>query len=387
MKRIREVPGRPGVTLFQAVYEMDNLKLAHWNASHGKKWYPEVKMVNEDPEYYLKEIQHLLKTKTYRNSEYDIFDRRENDKIRKIYKLPYYPDRIIQWALLQIIGPILEKQFTKDTYSSIRGRGPLQCMLQVSKDIRNDPDNTMWCLKIDIHHFYQSIDHYILKEKYCHLFKDDDLLWLIFEIIDSVTENEGIPIGNYTSQYSGNLYLSSFDHWIKEEMKVKYYYRYMDDMVFLSNDRDFLHNLLNNITTRLKEVERLNLKSNYQIFSVYDRGIDFVGYRMFNNYILTRKRIHHRFVSLCKYLIKKDELSEHDISSLFSYIGFLQHANTWNLQKKYYEPIKMKFGLPNEIKTNHKSPITNQTRDLTPEEAEIIDQQLNSEATETGVTL
>jgi hypothetical protein len=354
VKRIKEVPGYPGVTLFQAVCDIDNLRRAHLNASRGKTWYPEVKMVNIDPDYYLYEIQYMLTTKSYRNSSYEIFDRVENNKIRKIYKLPYYPDRIIQWALLQIIGPIIEKQFTKDTYSSISGRGPIQCMLNVSNDIRHDPNNTQWCLKIDIRHFYQSINHNILKEKYKKLFKDDNLLWLLFEIIDSVSDNEGVPIGNYTSQYSGNLYLSSFDHWIKEDMKVLHYYRYMDDMVFLSDDKSFLHKLLEKIICRLNNIELLELKDNYQIFSIYDRGIDFVGYRMFHNYTLIRKRIHNRFIILCKHLITKKSLNKHDISSLFSYIGFIQHANTWNLQIKYYEPIKNKFGLQNKIKTNYK---------------------------------
>ena len=352
MRRHKYVPGRPGVTLFDAVCEIDNLRLAHENASRGKKWYPEVKMVNENPDMFLYSIRDILLNKEYTNSKYCIFDRRENEKIRKIYKLPYYPDRIIQWALLQIISPILEKTFTKDTYSSIPGRGPLNCMMNVSKALYKNPEETRYCLKIDIHHFYQSINHDILKEKYLDIFKDKNLLWLIFIIIDSVSDNEGIPIGNYTSQYSGNLYLSEFDHWIKEEIHVKYYFRYMDDMVFLSDSKEFLHDLLYKIIERLNVKEKLELKRNYQIFPSTIRGLDYVGYRMFGDKILIRNRIHDRFVRLCNRLINKDELSEHDRSSLFSYIGFLQHANTYNLQKKYYEPIKIKFNLSNEIKTN-----------------------------------
>ena len=351
MRRYKYVPGRPGVTLFDAVCEIDNLRLAHENASRGKKWYPEVKMVNKNPDMFLYAIQEMLLSGEYVNSEYNIFDRRENEKIRKIYKLPYYPDRIIQWALLQIIAPILEKTFTKDTYSSIPGRGPLNCMMNVSNALYKDPEGVWYCLKIDIHHFYQSINHDILKRKYLDIFKDDKLMWLICVIIDSVSENEGVPIGNYTSQYSGNLYLSEFDHWIKEDIGVKYYFRYMDDMVFLSGSKEFLHDLLYKIIERLDVKEKLELKSNYQIFPSKIRGIDYVGYRMFGGYALIRNRIHDRFVRLCKSLMSKDTLSEHDRSSLFSYVGFLQHANTYNLQEKYYIPIKMKFGLCNEIKT------------------------------------
>ena len=148
MKRYKYVPGKPGVTLFDAVCDINNLRLAHTNASKGKHWYSEVKMMNEDPDKYLYNIQHMLQTHTYCNSKYIVFNRQENEKIRTIYKLPYYPDRIIQWALLQVISPIIEKTFTKDTYSAIPGRGPIKCMLQLSDDVRNDPDNTLFSYAI-----------------------------------------------------------------------------------------------------------------------------------------------------------------------------------------------------------------------------------------------
>lgn len=351
LKRYKYDPGNPGVTLFDSITSMENLRLAHKNASKGKSWYEEVEMVNRNPDFYLSSIHQMLIDKTYENSLYDVFEKREGEKIRKVYKLPYFPDRIIQWAILQVIGPIIEKKFIKNTYSAISGRGPVQCMLTLSKDVRNDPDGTMFCLKIDIHHFYQSIDHIILKKKYLNLFKDENLLWLLFVIIDSVPDDEGIPIGNYTSQYSGNFYLSDFDHWIKEVCLVKYYYRYMDDMVFLASDKLYLHQLLDKIIDRFHNEERLVLKENYQIFPIISRGIDYVGYRIFFDYVLIRRRIERNFVILCEKIIRMDELTNHYRSALFSYIGFLQHANTYNLQKKYYEPIKIKFNLSNMIKT------------------------------------
>ena len=233
MKRKLYDPAMPGTcTLFSSITSIRNLELAHAHASHGKAWYPEVKMVNENPQFFLEQIQDMLHNKTYHTSEYRIFTKNENGKDRKIYSLPYYPDRIVQWAIIQVIGPILEKHFIYDCYSSIKGKGPLLCANRVYKAMHYHPDDTKACLKIDIHHFYPSINQSILKEKYARLFKDRDLLWLIYEIIDSLPEDEGIPIGNYLSQYSGNLYLSQFDHWIKEVVGIKYYFRYMDDMVF-----------------------------------------------------------------------------------------------------------------------------------------------------------
>lgn len=352
MKRYKFVPGLPGVTLFSAVCSMDNLERAHKNASSNKGWYREVKMVNKNPEKYLKEIQDSLLNKTYHTSKYEIFERQENDKVRKIYKLPYYPDRIVQWALLQVIAPIIENTFTIDTYSSIPHRGPLICMKKLYNAVHTDFDNTMYCLKIDIHHFYPSINHDILKDKYARLFKDPDILWLIYEIIDSVNEDEGIPIGNYLSQYSGNFYLTAFDHWVKEIMGVKHYYRYMDDMVFLANDKCFLQNLLAEIVKYLDN-EKLTLKNNYQIFNTDDRGIDFVGYVVHRDHVLIRKRIRNHYRSaVIRY--SDTDITDSHLSSYSSYTGFLQHANTYNLQSKYGKPVIDNWGLDNNIKTNIK---------------------------------
>ena len=95
----------------------------------------------------------------------------------------------------------------------------------------------------------------------------------------------------------------------------------------------------------------LKLKSNYQIFPIADRGIDYVGFIMYPEYTLIRNRIKMNFITLCEYLWKQDVLTDHYRSALFSYLGFLQHSNTFNLQYKYYEPIRLKFRLPNMIKT------------------------------------
>lgn len=341
MKRYKYVPGLPGVTLFSAVCNMENLKRAHKNASRGKKWYPEVKMIEQDLDKYLGTIMALLLGGEYHTSKYDIFFKRENDKMRKIYRLPYFPDRIVQWAILQVIAPILEKHFTNDTYSSIPGRGPLLCAQRVYNSMHFDWEKTRYCLKIDIHHFYPSINHDRLKEKYSKLFKDDKLLALIYEIIDSVPENEGVPIGNYLSQYSGNLYLSDFDHWIKEEQHVNDYYRYMDDMLFFSDSKEFLHELLYNIEKYLNE-EKLTLKHNWQVFDTFSRSVDYCGYVMFHDHILVRKRIRDRYIDVVERCLRYG-MTEHLRASYCSYRGWLEHSNTRNLFEKYGNILEAKY--------------------------------------------
>jgi excinuclease ABC subunit A len=120
---------------------------------------------------------------------------------------------------------------------------------------------------MDIKKYYPSIDNEILKQIIRKNIKDKNLLWLFDEIIDST---KGIPIGNYLSQYFGNLYLSEVDHFCKSN--VKYYFRYCDDMVILHKHKDFLHSLKNQIEKRLNNDLNLILKQNWQVFSVDIRG-------------------------------------------------------------------------------------------------------------------
>lgn len=149
---------------------------------------------------------------------------------------------------------------------------------------------------MDITKFYPSIDHNILKSIISRKIKDTKVLEILYEIIDSVNGingiyGKGVPIGNYLSQYFANLYLTGFDHWCKEELKCRYYYRYADDIVILGESKAHLRNVLVAIKLYLKHVLKLGVKGNYQIFPVESRGIDFVGYVFRHDYIRVRKGI------------------------------------------------------------------------------------------------
>lgn len=323
---------------------MDNLILAHKNAKKGKGWYKEVIMVDENPDYYLKTLQEMLINKTYQTSEYETFIKNDSGKAREIYKLPYFPDRICQWAVMQIIEPILLRNFTNDTYSAIPGRGIHLCLERLRKAIQSDVPGTQYCLKLDCKKFYPSINHDILKKKYRRLFKDPNLLWLLDEIIDSTEGNTGIPIGNYISQYSGNFYLSSFDHWIKEDKGIKYYYRYMDDIVILGNSKEKLHELKLEIEEYLHENLKLRIKEDWQVFPTFVRGIDFVGYRVFLNYTLLRKstckNFKRKMLDIRKKIESGKEMNYSEWCSINSYKGWLMHCDSYRLSEKYIKPIQ-----------------------------------------------
>ncbi len=283
---------------------MENLYLAHKNARKGKAHYTEVKMVDSNPDYYLRQIHEMLKNKTYKTSPYEIFTKIDKGKEREIYKLPYYPDRIVHWAIVQIIEPIWMKTFIYDTYSSLKGRGIHKGLLRLHKAMK-DKENTQYCLKFDIKKFYPSINHRILKQIIRKKIKDKDLLWLLDSIIDSVEGETNVPIGNYLSQYFGNLYLTYFDHYLYEKLILK-------------------------------------IKENWQVFPTYIRGVDFLGYRSFGGYTLLRKSTAKTFKRKMRKLKKKESLTDRDICSIMSYKGWLKWCDGYNLEKKYIEPLLLK---------------------------------------------
>jgi len=274
--------------LFQEICSRDNLYKAHCNARKGKTNRTEVKAVDDDLNWCISVIQEMLLTETHEVSEYTVFKKHDGNKTREIYKLPYFPDRIIQWAILQVIGKYFDKRFIYDTYSSIKGRG-IHFGVQRVKNSLKDRENTKYCLKMDVRKYYPSIDQSILKQKLWQLFKDIALLDLLFTIINST--KYGVPIGNYLSQYFANYYLSDYDHWMKERHREKYYHRYMDDVCILHKNKNRLHYLRRETNWYWKEKLNLEMKANWQIFPVANRGIDFLGYRFYHDKTMLRKRI------------------------------------------------------------------------------------------------
>lgn len=366
--------------LFNSICSMDNLYRAYQNAKSGKGWYKEVKQIEKRPFYYLAGLQYMLKNHLFKTSDYEIFILNEGKKKRDVYKLPFFPDRIAQWAILQVIEPFLLANMTADTYSAIPGKGiqPIVDDLRghyktkiidgkkksvwVPSILLTDEENTRYCYKIDLHHYYQSINHEVLKQKFRKVFKDSELLWLLDEITDSIntaTEedlielslsgeievdpNTGIPIGNYMSQYSGNFYLSSFDHWVKEELHTKHNYRYMDDVVIFSSSKEELHEIHKKVTAYLRDYLHLNIKGNYQIFPTKVRGVDFVGYRFFGEYTLLRKSTAINFKRKMRACRKKMENNipptYSEWCSFNSYKGWLGNCDSYRLSKKYIEPL------------------------------------------------
>lgn len=306
--------------LYERIFSIENLMLADTIARRGKLNKPEIIEWDQNREPNIMELHEELMSKTYKTSEYIIFTIFER-KERVIFKLPYR-DRVVHHAVMNILESIFVSTFTADTYSCIKKRG-IHAAERALKEGLKDIAETRYCLKLDIRKFYPSVDHAIMKQLLRKKIKDQDLLWLLDEIIDSA---DGLPIGNYLSQYFSNFYLTYFDHWLKEEKRVKYYFRYADDMVILSDNKPYLHNLLSEIRNYMQGNLKLEVKGNYQVFPVKNRGIDFVGYVFFHTHVLLRKSIKQSFA---RCVARKG-----NPQSIASYKGWAKHCNSINLLKK-----------------------------------------------------
>ena len=322
--------------LYEQICTLENLELADEKARRGKLRSHGVKRHDKNRTENIKNLREALLNGTFRTSKYDVFTIYE-PKAREIYRLPYFPDRIVHHAVMNVLEPIWTSIFTADTYSCIKNRGIHAAAKKVLKALRENPETTTYCLKIDIRKFYPSIDHDVLKGIIRRKLKDKRLLALLDEIIDSA---DGVPIGNYLSQYFANLILAYFDHWIKEEKRVKYYFRYADDIVILAPDKAYLHSLLKEIRQYMSEL-KLQVKDNWQVFPVASRGIDFLGYVFFHTHTRMRKGIKQRLCKRIGKLNRRKTLTEEEFKrNVCSWWGWAKYCDSKHLIKKLSKSTK-----------------------------------------------
>lgn len=321
--------------LYDKICTFENLYEADEKARKGKMRTYGVKVHDKNRTENLLKLRDELLTGTFKTSPYSTFIIYE-PKEREIFRLPYYPDRIVHHAVMNILEPIWVSTFTADTYSCIKERGIHAAAKKIRRILREDPEGTTYCLKIDVKKFYPSIDHDTLKRILRRKLKDARLLKLLDEIVDSA---QGVPIGNYLSQYFANLYLTYFDHWIKETKRVKYYFRYADDIVILASDKSYLHRLLTEIQLQMGDL-KLEVKRNWQVFPVDSRGIDFLGYVFFHTHTRMRKSIKQNMFRKVGKLRKRPDITEEEIKqAVASWWGWAKYCDSRNLINKLQKQL------------------------------------------------
>lgn len=344
--------------IYKEICSIENIQRAITNASKGKRNRRCVRNIIEHREQAAEAIRDLLISKTYKPKPYREFVIKDGPsrKERTIYCPTFYPDQIIHWAVMQILQPVLMKGMYEFSCGSIPGRGMRYGQRYIERWLRRDRKNIKYCLKLDIKKYYPHINNSILKQKFREKIKDPEALWLIDSIIDS--HAEGLPIGNYTSQWWANFYLEELDHYIKEVLRVKYYLRYMDDMALFGRNKKELHRIRKLIAEFISPMG-LTLKENWQVFKVDARPVDFLGFRFYRNKTTLRRRNSLRIRRRVKKVYRKGKVTVNDARAILSYLGWIKHSNSrwfFNVYIKPYINIKkLKEVIRNESRKQYQA--------------------------------
>ena len=215
------------------------------------------------------------------------FDRMERGKMRRITP-PSFRDSVVFHAVIIVLEPYLSKSFYFYSLGSIPGKGPWVGLNNIQSNLKDHKKLTKYCLQIDVRKFYETISRDMLMERFGRKIKDQQFLWLLSVIIYE-QPSKGLPLGAFTSGWFCNFYLNPVDHYLKQEFKVKYSYRYIDDIVVLGPNKKQLHKIRIDLDKKLKDMG-LEIKNNWQVYPVDSRKIDFLGFKTGRNVRIDRKR-------------------------------------------------------------------------------------------------
>ena len=311
---------------------MDNLRLAYYKAKRGKETKADVYSYANDLHPNLLKLRNSLLCGQICLGEYHYFTIYE-PKQRVICAAPF-ADRILHHAIMNVCHPYFERFQIFDSYASRKDKGQyaaLQRAYTFNKAYK-------WFCKLDIRKYFDSIVHNVLLQLLCQKFKDEKLLALFSKIIDSYTNSpcKGLPIGNLTSQYFANFYLAHADHYIKEDLKVKAYVRYMDDMVFWGKDNEALCQTRDRFAGFIET--KLSLEVKPCCLHQTTQGLPFLGYTLFPVYTRLNKQSKKRFLrKIDDYNTKLEEGSwsqQEYASHVVPLIAFTKHASCSALRAK-----------------------------------------------------
>lgn len=322
--------------LWDLMISYENFLEAIKNASKGKTYRRCVQRVLDNPRAYYERLLTCLDNHDIGHYTPKTVIDASSMKKRDILVPAFFPDQIIHHMLIQVIEKVLLKGQYEKSCASIKGRGQLYASTQLRKFLRHNKHKRLYWVKLDVRHFYPSIDHDILKKLLAKRLKDTKILSLCSLIIDSC--DNGIPIGNYTSQIFSNFYLQEFDHFVKEKLSAPFYVRYMDDMVLVSPNKRKLKRIVNEMKRVLHDYT-LETHDDEIIYPLNERHpIDFVGYRHYQEHITIRRRVfkHARRMAVRIYNKVKDVLCERQRRRIASYLGYVAHSDSRFIENTYY---------------------------------------------------
>jgi RNA-directed DNA polymerase len=344
--------------LYSKLCSNENLYLAYKGARKGKTQKDSVIEFESNLIENLNSLQMELSNLTYHPRPLKRFIIRD-PKIRTIHASAFR-DRIVHHAIINIIEPIFEKMFIYDSYASRKNKGTHLAVKRFVYFMRKVTQNGCvfpkgakdknkvqgYCLKADIRHYFETVNHQILLGIITKKVNDAKIIWLIKKVLDnfdSQNEHTGMPLGNFTSQFFANVYLNELDYFVKHGLKAKYYIRYVDDFIILHRSKRRLEYFMCEITTFLINLQ-LELHPDKTQIVPLQKGAKFLGYRVFYYYKLLCKRNMSRFYKRFEKQLdkcKRGEMTPEDlIEKLQGWFGYAKWANTFKVRENIIKQIE-----------------------------------------------
>lgn len=345
--------------VFEQVVDYDNLYRAYLNARLCERYRYEVLNFSAHLEDNLVKLQKELIERTYTLGKYREFYIYEPKK-RLIMAQPF-KDRVVQWAIYQVLNPVFAQGYITDSYACIKERGTHKAVKRLHywlRQVGKKPEK-YYFLKLDISKYFYRIDHDVLMGILKRKIRDDDMIFLLDKIVNSSETNfglppgkspgevkrsdrvseKGMPVGNLSSQMFANLYLNELDQYCKRTLGIHFYVRYMDDVIILHQDKDQLHEWKRIIDTFLKEKLQLDLNEKTCIRPI-TLGVEFCGYKIWNTHIKLRKSTALKMKRNLKKLQKEYAAGEVTVEeakqTISSYLGILKHCDSYSLKRTIF---------------------------------------------------
>lgn len=315
--------------LMELIADPDNLRLAFCKAAKGKEGKREVQRFRQHLDRNLLALRNGLLDGTVEVGRYHYF--MIYDPKQRLICAASFPERVLHHAIMNVCHPYFERNFIYDTYATRIGKGTYAALNRAFRGL----SRYGYVAKMDVRKYFDSISHSVLKQKLKRLFKDNQLLCLFDRIIDSYHTHEGygVPIGNLTSQYFANFYLSEIDHFAKEELKIPLFVRYMDDILLMGDDRNQLKIWADGISHK---AESLELQFKPSTLFAAEAGCSFLGYRICRHKIAMNSRSRRRMIGKwhhCDSLLEQSEMSEDNYERhIVPLLAFASHAYTKRLR-------------------------------------------------------
>ena len=310
---------------YEHIISLENLLLAWQEFLSGKKMRKDVLEFERNLMGNIIAFHQTLDARAYKHSPYQAFNI-SDPKPRNIHKAAV-KDRLLHHALYRQLYPFFDRTFIADSYSCRLNKGTHKAVERFhafSRKVSRNDTRTVWVLKCDIRKFFASVDQETLLYIVRRYIPDKDIVSVLSEIVSSfhsTQKGRGLPLGNLTSQLLVNIYMNEFDQFVKHALKVKYYIRYADDFVFLSDDKQCLEDILPKISRFLKEKLKLLLHPDKVFIKTLASGVDFLGWVHFPDHRVIRTVTKRRMYKRITEMEGKEETVQ-------SYLGLLSHGNT-----------------------------------------------------------